>query len=82
MFNLDFIKTNFPKWDKKAIVSIGNSRQYKIIGCGERAFKVLVFEPQAELGGKAGWSQKFWNYKEIPKGSDAEQIIEKLESLM
>lgn len=82
MFNLDTIKENFSQWNKKTTISIGNSRQYKIIGCGKSAFKVLVFEPQAELGNKAGWSQKFWNYKEIPKGSDAEKVIEKLESLM
>ena len=82
MFNLKTIKKEFPKWNKKATISIGNSRQYKIIGCGKQAFKVLVFEPQAELGGKAGWSQKFWNYSDIPKDSDAEKVIEKLESLM
>lgn len=82
MFNLDFIKKNFPQWNKKTALGIGNSRQYKIIGCGKSAFKVLKFEPQAELGNKGGWSQVFWNYNDIPKDSDAEKVIEKLEKEM
>ena len=82
MFNLDFIKKNFPQWNKKTALGIGNSRQYKIIGCGKSAFKVLKFEPQAELDNKGGWSQVFWNYDDIPKDSDAEKVIEKLEEKM
>lgn len=82
MFNLKTIKSEFPKWNKKTPISIGNSRQYKIIGCGKSAFKVLKFEPQAELGNKGGWSQVFWNYNDIPKDSDAEKVIEKLEKEM
>jgi len=82
MFNLKFIKEMFPKWNKKTPISIGNSRQYKIIGCGSSAFKVLKFEPQAELGGKGGWSQVFWNFSDIPQGSDAEKVIEKLQKEM
>ena len=82
MFDLDFIKKGFHKWNKKTALSIGNSRQYKIIGCGKSAFKVLKFEPQQELGGKGGWSQVFWNFSDIPKDSDAEKVIEKLQKEM
>ena len=82
MFDLSIIKKNFPQWDKKTPLSIGNSRQYKVIGCGKKAFKVLKFEPQAELGGKGAWSQVFWNYNDIQKDSDAEKIIEKLQKEM
>lgn len=82
MFDLKFIKTNFVNWDKKTPISIGNSRQYKVIGCGAKAFKVLKFEPQRELNNQGAWSQVFWNYSQIPKDSEAEKVIEKLESLM
>lgn len=82
MFDLKYIKTQFPAWNKKTAVSVGNSRQYKIIGCGKSAFKVLKFEPQTELGGKAGWSQVFWNFNDIPKDSVAEKVIEKMEKMM
>lgn len=82
MFNLDTIRKNFPKWNKKTAISIGNNRQYKVIGCGAKAFKVLKFEPQRELNNQGAWSQVFWNYSQIPKDSEAEKVIEKLESLM
>lgn len=82
MFNLDIIKEMFPQWNKKTPLSIGTSRQYKVIGCGKSAFKILKFEPQSELGGKGGWSQVFWNFSDIPKGSDAEKVIEKLQKEM
>lgn len=82
MFNLNIIKEKFPQWDKKTALSIGNNKQYKIIGCGKSAFKVLKFEPQTELGGIGGWSQVFWNYNQIPKDSDAERVIQKLEKEM
>lgn len=82
MFDLNYIKKHFGSWNKKTTIAIGNSRNYKIIGCGKSAFKVLKFEPQAELGGIGGWSQVFWNFKNIPKNSDAEKVIEKLEKEM
>ena len=82
MFNLDTMRKKFPKWNKKTAISIGNNRQYKVIGVGPKAFKVLKFEPQRELGNKGAWSQVFWNYSEIPKDSEAEKVIEKMESLM
>lgn len=82
MFNLDIIKKEFPKWNKKNALSIGNNKQYKVIGCGKSAFKVLKFEPQSELDNQGGWAQVFWNFKQIPKGSEAEKVIEKLEKQM
>lgn len=82
MFDLNIIKANFPAWNKKTAVSIGNDRIYKIIGCGKSAFKVIKFEPQAELGGKGGWSQVFWNYKEIENNSDADKVIAKMQEMM
>lgn len=80
--NLEYIKKEFGKWNKKNTVSIGNSRQYKIIGCGSEAFKVIKFEPQAELENKGGWSQVFWNYKDITPKSDAFKVISKMEDMM
>ena len=80
--NLENIKKQFPAWNKKTAVTIGNNKQYKIIGCGKSAFKVIKFEPQEELGNKGGWSQVFWNYKDITKDSIAFQVIEKMESMM
>ena len=80
--NLEIIKENFPTWNKKTTISIGNSRQYKVIGCGKQAFKILKFEPQAELGNKGGWSQVFWNFKDIEVNTDAFKVIEKLEDMM
>lgn len=82
MYDLRIIKQEFPKWNKKTALSIGNNRQYKIIGLGPQAFKVLKFEPQTELNGKGAWSQVFWNFKDIPKGSDAEKVISKLQKEM
>lgn len=80
--NLNNIKKQFPAWNKKTAVSIGNNRQYKIIGCGKSAFKVIKFEPQPELGGKGGWSQVFWNYNDITPDSDAHKVIKKMELMM
>lgn len=80
--NLELIKREFKNWNKKTAVSIGNNKQYKIIGCGKSAFKVIKFEPQEELGNKGGWSQVFWNYNDITKDSIALQVIEKMESMM
>ncbi len=80
--NLDNIKSKFPAWNKKTAVSIGNNRQYKIIGCGKSAFKVLKFEPQPELNNKGGWSQVFWNFNDIIPGSDADKVLIKMESMM
>ena len=80
--NLKNIKKQFPSWDKKTPVSIGNNRQYKIIGCGNTAFKVIKFEPQQELDGKGGWSQVFWNYNDITPKTEAFKVIEKLERMM
>lgn len=80
--NLNYIKSQFPAWNKKTAVTVGNSRQYKIIGCGKQAFKVLKLEPQAELKNKAGWSQVFWNYSDITKDSIAYKVIEKMEKQM
>lgn len=82
VFNLDYIKKEFGKWNKKTTIAIGNSRQYKVIGCGKSAFKVIKFEPQAELNNKGGWSQVFWNYKEIESGSDADKVIAKMQEMM
>lgn len=82
MFDLNIVKANFPAWNKKTAVNVGNDRIYKIIGCGKSAFKVLKFEPQAELGGKGGWSQVFWNYDDIKDESIACQVIEKMQSEM
>ena len=79
--NLETIKEKFPAWNKKTAVTM-NNRQYKVIGCGEQAFKVLKFEPQPELCNKGGWSQVFWNYKDITKDSVALKVIEKMESMM
>lgn len=79
--NLKIIKIKFPKWDKKTPVAY-NNRQYKIIGCGDHAFKVLKFEPQPELENKGGWSQVFWNYKDLTPNSTARKVIEKMESMM
>lgn len=80
--DLKYIKKEFKKWNKKTPVSIGNSRQYKIIGCGSEAFKVIKFEPQPELENKGGWSQVFWNYKDITPRSDAFKVISKMEDMM
>lgn len=80
--NLETIKEKFPAWNKKTAVSIGNNRQYKIIGCGKKAFKVLKFEPQSELENKGGWSQVFWNFEDITPKSDAFKVISKMESMM
>lgn len=82
MYDLKTIKEKFPKWNKKTALSIGNNKQYKVIGCGKQAFKVLKFEPQSELENKGGWSQVFWNFKDITKGSDAEKVISKLQKEM
>lgn len=82
MYNLEIIKKNFPAWNKKTEVNIGNNRLYKIIGCGNSAFKVLKFEPQEELGGKGGWSQVFWNYNDIKPDSIAAKVIAKMQSQM
>ena len=76
------IKKNFKNWNKKTTISIGNNRQYKIIGLGPKAFKVLKFEPQAELGNKGGWSQVFWNFQDIKPDTDAFKVIKKLEDMM
>ena len=75
--NLQSIKANFPAWNKKTAVSIGNNKQYKIIGCGKKAFKVLKFEPQQELDNKGGWSQVFWNFNDIKEGTIALKVIKK-----
>jgi hypothetical protein len=80
--NLENIKKQFPAWNKKTAVTIGNSRQYKIIGMGKSAFKVIKFEPQQELGNKGGWSQVFWNFNDIKKDTEAFKVIEKMESMM
>lgn len=80
--NLKNIKKQFPAWNKKTAVSIGNNRQYKIIGCGKSAFKVIKFEPQQELGGKGGWSQVFWNYNDIKPETEAMKVINKMEQMM
>lgn len=80
--NLKNIKKQFPAWNKKTAVSIGNNRQYKIIGCGKSAFKVIKFEPQQELGGKGGWSQVFWNYNDIKPETEAMKVINKMEEMM
>lgn len=82
MNSLDNIKKQFPAWNKKTAVNIGNNKLYKIIGCGKSAFKVIKFEPQEELGGKGGWSQVFWNYDDITPNSDADKVISKMESMM
>lgn len=75
------IKKDFPEWDKKTPVSY-NNRQYKIIGCGNYAFKVLKFEPQPELENKGGWSQVFWGFKDITPKSDAFKVIQKMNKMM
>lgn len=80
--NIKNIRKQFPQWDKKTVISIGNNKQYKIIGCGKQAFKVLKFEPQQELGNKGGWSQVFWNFSDIKPETEAFRIIEKLEKTM
>lgn len=80
--NLRNIRKKFPAWNKKTAVSIGNNREYKIIGCGKQAFKVIKFEPQQELGGKGGWSQVFWNYQDIKPETEAFKVIEKMENMM
>lgn len=80
--NLENIKKEFPAWNKKTAVSIGNNRQYKIVGCGKKAFKVLKFEPQSELENKGGWAQVFWNFNDITPNSDAFKVISKMESMM
>lgn len=81
MYNLEIIKKEFPKWNKKEGIHHDN-REYKIIGCGAKAFKVLKFEPQHELGNKGGWSQVFWNYNDITPDSIAAKVIEKLQEKM
>lgn len=73
------IKKRFNKWGKKNVISIGNNRQYKIVGCGNTAFKVLKFEPQPELGNKGGWSQVFWKFSDITPETTAYQVIKKME---
>lgn len=80
--NLDLIKKKFPAWNKKTALSIGNNKQYKIVGCGNTAFKVLKFEPQEELGNKGGWSQVFWKFKEIRPEHDSFKVISKMEEKM
>lgn len=75
------IQNNFGTWNRKTAIAYDN-KQYKIIGCGKQAFKVLKFEPQPELENKGGWSQVFWNYKEITPESIAFKVIEKMESMM
>ena len=80
--NLNYIKKEFKSWNKKQAINIGNNKQYKIIGCGKSAFKVIKFEPQSELGNKGGWSQVFWNYNDIKDESIACQVIEKMQSEM
>lgn len=82
MYNLEIIKKNFPAWNKKTAVNVGNNREYKIIGCGKSAFKVLKFEPQPELGNKGGWSQVFWNYNDITPESTAAKVISKMQEMM
>lgn len=79
--DLDYIKKNFPKWNKKTTIP-GNNRQYKFVGCGNSALKVLKFEPQPELNNKGGWSQVFWNYKDILGTTPAKSIVEKMEEQM
>ncbi len=76
------IQKNFSNWNKKTTISIGNNRQYKVVGCGKKAFKVLKFEPQAELGNKGGWAQVFWNFQDIKPNTDAFKVIKKLEDMM
>lgn len=80
--NLKNIRKEFPKWNRKTPISIGNSRQYKIVGCGNTAFKVLKFEPQEELGNKGGWSQVFWKFEDIKPENDAFKVINKMEEKM
>lgn len=80
--DLKLIQANFPAWNKKTAVSIGNDKIYKIIGCGKSAFKVIKFEPQTELGNKGGWSQVFWNFNDIEKDTIAYKVIEKMEKMM
>lgn len=77
--NIKIIRSEFNNWNRKQSIGIGNSREYKIIGCGRKAFKVLKFEPQQELGGIGGWSQVFWNFSQIKKGTEAYEIIKILE---
>lgn len=79
--DLKYIRNNFKKFNKKTEINIGNNRLYKIIGMGPKAFKVLKFEKQEELG-KGGWSQVFWNYKDITDKTIAFKVIEKLEEIM
>lgn len=80
--NIEYIKNQFPAWNKKTAVNVGNNRVYKIVGCGKSAFKVLKFEPQTELDGKGGWSQVFWNYNDLTPDSIAVAVIEKMEGMM
>lgn len=79
--NLEYIKKNFKNWNKKQGIHY-NNREYKVIGCGKKAFKILKYEPQTELGNKGGWSQTFWNFDDITKGTIALKVIEKMESQM
>lgn len=80
--DINYIKKEFKNWDKKSPINIGNNRIYKIIGCGKQAFKVLKFEPQAELNNKGGWSQTFWNFDDLTPGSTALEVIEKMQFMM
>lgn len=59
-----FVKQNFEKWNRKQEINIGNNRIYKIIGCGDKAFKVLKFMPQPETT-KPAWNQTFWKHAEL-----------------
>lgn len=81
MTTIENIKNEFANWNRKTPITV-NNRQYKIIGCGKWAFKVLKFEPQHELCDKGGWSQVFWNYKDITENSIALKVIQKMESMM
>lgn len=73
---IKFVKKNFKNWNKKQGI-YNNNRQYKLIGCGPTAFKVLKFEPQHELNNKGGWSQVFWNYQDIKSDTVAFEVIKK-----
>lgn len=81
MTTIENVKSKFNSWNKKTPIAVDN-KQYKIIGCGPWAFKVLKFEPQHELCNKGGWSQVFWNYKDITPESTALQVLKKMESMM
>ena len=68
--NCKFVQDNFSKWNRKQEINIGNNRLYKIIGSGEKAFKVLKFMPQEETT-KPAWNQTFWKYNELTEIGEA-----------